>query len=78
MNPLQEMEKAYLQRLCDLTLKQINNWFINERKRHWNSEERSMYPNPKFNDDEAPGEGTGLLEHLKTRAGSKPPFESSG
>ncbi|XP_073384969.1 homeobox protein knotted-1-like 2 [Physcomitrium patens] len=43
-----EMEKAYLQRLCGLNLKQINNWFINERKRHWSCEGKCMYPNTKF------------------------------
>ncbi|KAG0565220.1 hypothetical protein KC19_8G174600 [Ceratodon purpureus] len=43
-----ELEKSHLQRLCDLNLKQINNWFINERKRHWSCEGKCMHPNAKY------------------------------
>lgn len=59
---VQEMEKEYLQHLCSLSLKQINNWFINERKRHWNSEGRAMYPSGKANEDDAADEGSGHAE----------------
>jgi hypothetical protein len=45
---VQEAEKQYLQRMCALNLKQINNWFINERKRHWSCEGKCMHPNAKF------------------------------
>jgi len=32
---MQEMEKAALAESTGLDAKQINNWFINQRKRHW-------------------------------------------
>lgn len=34
---LQEEDKAKLVQETGLQLKQINNWFINQRKRNWNS-----------------------------------------
>ncbi|KAG0585104.1 hypothetical protein KC19_3G258500 [Ceratodon purpureus] len=54
-----EMEKAYLQRLCNLDLKQVNNWFINERKRHWSSEEKTQDPNTVYYDLRANPDGEG-------------------
>nr|PNR31862.1 hypothetical protein PHYPA_025985 [Physcomitrium patens] len=56
-----EMEKQYLQKLCGLNLKQINNWFINERKRHWSCEGKCMHPNTKFYSN-ANGQCNGHLE----------------
>ncbi|KAG0601434.1 hypothetical protein M758_11G110600 [Ceratodon purpureus] len=55
-----EIEKAHLQRVCNLDLKQVNNWFINERKRHWSSEEKTQDPNTVYYDRRANpgGEGT--------------------
>jgi hypothetical protein len=32
---VQELEKAALAEATGLDGKQINNWFINQRKRHW-------------------------------------------
>ena len=32
---MQELEKAALAESTGLDAKQINNWFINQRKRHW-------------------------------------------
>lgn len=32
---MQELEKAALAESTGLEAKQINNWFINQRKRHW-------------------------------------------
>ncbi|RWW33707.1 hypothetical protein GW17_00001554, partial [Ensete ventricosum] len=37
--PSQEKEKAALAELTGLDQKQINNWFINQRKRHWRPSE---------------------------------------
>lgn len=31
----QEPEKAHLARQTGLTMKQLNNWFVNKRKRQW-------------------------------------------
>ena len=31
----QDTDKAALQKEAKLTMTQINNWFINQRKRHW-------------------------------------------
>ena len=53
MHHVQENEKANLQKLCDLNMKQINNWFINERKRHWSCEGKCMHPNTKFYDTDS-------------------------
>ena len=33
--PAQDADKAALQKEAKLTMTQINNWFINQRKRHW-------------------------------------------
>jgi len=38
---LQEDEKAKLVEETGLQLKQINNWFINQRKRNWHSNSQS-------------------------------------
>jgi len=35
----QEEEKAKLAEMTGLDQKQINNWFINQRKRHWKPSE---------------------------------------
>lgn len=56
MHHVQENEKAHLQKLCALNLKQINNWFINERKRHWSSEGKCMHPNTKLYDTDSTSE----------------------
>ena len=34
-DPFQEEEKAQLMQETGLELKQVNNWFINQRKRNW-------------------------------------------
>lgn len=36
---LQEEEKLHLSEVTGLDQKQINNWFINQRKRHWKPSE---------------------------------------
>ena len=36
---MQELEKAALAESTGLDAKQINNWFINQRKRHWKPSE---------------------------------------
>jgi hypothetical protein len=33
---VQELEKKRLLDQTDLDINQLNNWFINQRKRHWN------------------------------------------
>lgn len=35
----QEDEKLQLSEMTGLDIKQINNWFINQRKRHWKPSE---------------------------------------
>lgn len=35
INDIQEEEKVKLSDISGLDQKQINNWFINQRKRHW-------------------------------------------
>jgi hypothetical protein len=39
---LQEDDKAKLVDETGLQLKQINNWFINQRKRNWHSSSQSV------------------------------------
>jgi hypothetical protein len=39
---LQEDDKAKLVEETGLQLKQINNWFINQRKRNWHSSSQSV------------------------------------
>lgn len=36
---MQESDKILLAETTGLDSKQINNWFINQRKRHWNPSE---------------------------------------
>jgi hypothetical protein len=40
----QETEKMALAEATGLDQKQINNWFINQRKRHWNPTSEDMPP----------------------------------
>jgi hypothetical protein len=39
---MQELEKAALAESTGLDAKQINNWFINQRKRHWKPAQPTM------------------------------------
>lgn len=39
MDNMQEEEKLMLSEVTGLDQKQINNWFINQRKRHWKPSE---------------------------------------
>ncbi|GAQ82499.1 Homeobox protein [Klebsormidium nitens] len=41
-----ENEKQRLAKRAGLELQQVNNWFINERKRHWTKAERRAEPRP--------------------------------
>lgn len=40
---LQEEEKVKLSEITGLDQKQINNWFINQRKRHWKPAEDMQF-----------------------------------
>lgn len=42
MSNMQEDDKAKLVEETGLQLKQINNWFINQRKRNWHSNSQSV------------------------------------
>ena len=53
----QEAQKLALAESTGLDLKQINNWFINQRKRHWKPSENMQFsmmenPNGRFLADE--------------------------
>lgn len=43
MTIMQEEEKNRLSEITGLDPKQINNWFINQRKRHWRPSEDMKY-----------------------------------
>jgi hypothetical protein len=40
---IQEADKVALAELTGLDQKQINNWFINQRKRHWKPSENMQF-----------------------------------
>lgn len=42
---IQEADKVALAETTGLDPKQINNWFINQRKRHWKPSESMQYAN---------------------------------
>ncbi|KAG7021045.1 Homeobox protein knotted-1-like 1, partial [Cucurbita argyrosperma subsp. argyrosperma] len=57
-----EEEKSKLSGITGLDQKQINNWFINQRKRHWNPPEEMRFA---LMDSVGTGTGVGVGEYIK-------------